>query len=61
MPIFRMFTEKKIPPQTGLHTPEPGGEAMLSTEVRTLEKPCILSMNSGFGGMNAVILMEAQE
>lgn len=58
---LRMFTEKKIPPQTGLHTPEPGGEAMLSTEVRTLEKPCILSMNSGFGGMNAVILMEAQE
>ena len=55
---LRMLEEKRIPPQTSLETPEPGGESMLSKETRPLENPCILSMNSGFGGMNSVLLLE---
>lgn len=57
----KMFEEQVIPPQTSLETPEDGGESMLSKEIRPLKKQCILSMNSGFGGMNTVLLLEGGE
>ena len=48
-----------IPPQTSLVTPEPEAARYVSTEIRKLEKPRVLCMNSGFGGLNAVIILEA--
>lgn len=57
----KMFEERVIPPQTSLETPEDGGETMLSKVIRPLKKQCILSMNSGFGGMNTVLLLEGGE
>ena len=47
-----------IPPQTSLETPGEGAEEMLSKEVRRLSVPRILTMNSGFGGLNAVLILE---
>lgn len=46
-------------PQTNLRTPAPGAERLVSDNIRPLEKPRILSMNAGFGGCNAVLLLEA--
>lgn len=55
---LKMFETKKIPPQTSLRTPMAGAEKFVSAEMRTLTGDCILSLNSGFGGLNAVILLE---
>ena len=54
-----MLRTGRIPPQTSLCEPEPEAGAMLSIRERALEKKVILSMNSGFGGLNAVLLLEA--
>jgi 3-oxoacyl-(acyl-carrier-protein) synthase len=55
----RMLETGLIPPQTSLVTPEPEAARYVSTEIRKLEKPRVLCMNSGFGGLNAVIILEA--
>ena len=49
----------RIPPQTSLRDPEPEAGSMLSDRERRLERKVILTMNSGFGGLNAVLLLEA--
>ena len=53
-----MLKENIVPPQTSLITPEDGAEDMVSTQIRKLEKPRIISMNAGFGGLNAALLLE---
>ena len=55
----RMLETGLIPPQTSLLNPEPGAAKYVSAEIRRLERPRILCMNSGFGGLNAVIILEA--
>ncbi len=54
----KMLQTGLIPPQTSLETPGEGAEEMLSKEVRRLSVPRILTMNSGFGGLNAVLILE---
>ena len=54
-----LFRSGLIPPQTSLLNPEPEAARYVSTEIRKLERPRILCMNSGFGGLNAVIILEA--
>lgn len=51
---------KRLFPQTGLETPEPGAEQMVSKEEQAVPGNYVLSLNSGFGGLNAAVLMEAQ-
>ena len=46
--------KKQIPPTVGLEKPE---VANLSTESRLLRNQAILSCNSGFGGINAAVLL----
>lgn len=46
-------------PQTNLLEPEPAAAKMVSNKVQTVKIPRILSMNSGFGGLNAVLKIEA--
>lgn len=53
-----MLKDGIVPPQTSLTTPEEGAENMVSTQVRKLEKKRIISMNAGFGGLNAALLLE---
>ena len=55
----RILETGLIPPQTSLLTPEPEAARYVSQEIRRLERPHVLCMNSGFGGLNAVIILEA--
>ena len=56
---LNMLRTGRIPAQTSLREPEPEAGTMLSSRERILEKNVILSMNSGFGGLNAVLLLES--
>lgn len=56
---LNMLKTGRIPPQTSLREPEPEAGTMLSACERRLERKVILIMNSGFGGLNAVLLLEA--
>ena len=42
-------------PQTSLETPQKGAEKFVSASARVLEGDTILTLNAGFGGLNAVI------
>jgi 3-oxoacyl-(acyl-carrier-protein) synthase len=55
----RAIQEMLLPPQTGLREPMPGTERMVSGQTQSrLIAPKILSLNAGFGGINAVLLIE---
>jgi 3-oxoacyl-(acyl-carrier-protein) synthase len=54
----RAIREMLLPPQTGLREPMPGAERMVSGRAQNLISPKILSLNAGFGGINAVLLIE---
>ena len=49
-----------LPPQAGLRNPAPGAEPFVSSQAQKLHKPCLLSLNVGFGGLNSALLLEAQ-
>ncbi len=51
---------KTLFPQTGLITPEPGAERMVSRKEQNISGNFALSLNSGFGGLNAAVLLEAR-
>ncbi len=53
--IFRSGT---VFPQTNLVTPDPAAVRYVSPEPRKLRKNRILSLNAGFGGINAAVLLE---
>lgn len=55
---LKIFESGWIPPQTGLKIPMDGAENFVSREPRKLNGKYILSLNSGFGGLNAVLLLE---
>ena len=54
-----VLNRRELFPQIGLLEPETNAGKMVSSRKRTLEKGNLLSLNSGFGGINAVIRMEA--
>jgi len=56
---LEVLHRKELFPQIGLVTPEPGAENMVSASVRPISGNRILSLNSGFGGLNVAILLEA--
>ena len=45
-------------PQTNLLEPENAAKGMVSAEPQTVPIPRILSLNAGFGGLNAVVMIE---
>jgi 3-oxoacyl-[acyl-carrier-protein] synthase II len=47
----------QVPPTVGCRQPEPTGDAWVCRELRPLALPRILNTNSGFGGINAAILL----
>ncbi len=55
---LEVLKRNEIFPQTNLLNPAPGAERLVSDEIRSLEKPRILSLNAGFGGCNAVLMLE---
>ncbi len=56
---LEVLKRRAVFPQTNLQVPASGAEFLVSEEVRPLEKPRILSLNAGFGGCNAVLMLEA--
>ena len=54
----RAIQNMLLPPQSGLREPMPGAEHMVSAQMQKMATPKILSLNAGFGGINAVLLIE---
>ena len=50
-----------IPPTVGLLTPEARGRGCVSAEVRTISGEYLLSTNSGFGGINASVILHGSD
>ena len=46
-----------IPPTAGFADPEEGAEGLVSHEARMIDCNYVLSTNSGFGGVNAAIIL----
>ncbi|OVE77123.1 hypothetical protein BVX99_03575, partial [bacterium F16] len=55
---IKALEEQLIPPTTGLTTADPAGASMLSTAPQPFESRYILTSNSGFGGINGVLILE---
>ena len=47
-----------IPPTVGLRTPEPGGQGRVSAQVQPFSGDYLLTTNSGFGGINAALILQ---
>jgi len=54
---MKSLAEKHIPPTVGLLEPEDGSVSMSGKESQAIQYPTILSCNSGFGGINAAVLL----
>lgn len=53
----RMLAEETMPPTVGFQDPEEGAEERVSARAQGIEGDYLLSTNSGFGGVNAVLVM----
>ena len=51
----------QLPPTVGLLEPEAAGEGMVSPAVQGLTGRYLLSTNSGFGGVNAALILRREE
>jgi 3-oxoacyl-[acyl-carrier-protein] synthase II len=51
----------QVPPTVGCRQPEPLGDAWVCRELRRLAVPRILNTNSGFGGINAAVLLSRED
>jgi 3-oxoacyl-[acyl-carrier-protein] synthase II len=49
---------QSIPPTVGLQTPEPSTQGKVSSDVQSFLGNYLLSTNSGFGGINASIILQ---
>ncbi len=58
---LRMLTTRTVPPTVGLSTPEPRAEGRFAAVAQPLGEGCLLSTNSGFGGVNAALLLGREE
>ena len=51
----------QLPPTVGMLEPEEAGEGFLSRSVQPIEGRYLLSTNSGFGGVNAALILRREE
>ena len=51
----------RLPPTVGMLEPEEAGEGFLSRSVQPIEGRYLLSTNSGFGGVNAALILRREE
>ncbi len=47
-----------LPPTVGLRTPEPAGLGRVSSQVQQISGDYLLTTNSGFGGINACLVLQ---
>ena len=57
----RVLEEQIIPPTIGFENPERGAEGIVSAFPRPIEGDHLLVTNSGFGGINAAVVLERGE
>ena len=55
---LKMMETGIILPTTGVQNPDKKAGRMVSPEARTLPAPRMMTMNSGFGGINAALILE---
>jgi 3-oxoacyl-[acyl-carrier-protein] synthase II len=55
----KALVERLVPPTAGLATPEPRAEGRVSPRAQAFSGRNILTSNSGFGGVNAALLLSA--
>ncbi|MDR2018075.1 MAG: beta-ketoacyl-[acyl-carrier-protein] synthase family protein [Syntrophobacterales bacterium] len=54
----RVIAEQTIPPTIGCRNPEPGAEEIVSLSSRPMQGKYMLVTNSGFGGINAAVILK---
>jgi 3-oxoacyl-[acyl-carrier-protein] synthase II len=54
----RALEEQTIPPTVGFENPEEGAEGLISSKPALFKGDYIMTSNSGFGGINAVVILE---
>ncbi len=57
----KSLSARIVPPTVGFLNPEDGAEGRVSRDVREISGDFLLSTNSGFGGINAVIILEKED
>lgn len=50
-----------LPPTVGLQTPEPGGAGRVSARAQPFSGDYLLATNSGFGGINAALILQRSD
>jgi 3-oxoacyl-[acyl-carrier-protein] synthase II len=58
---IRTLLEQTIPPTVGFVNPEQGAEGLVSSNSVSMAGSYLLTSNSGFGGINAAIILERGE
>ena len=53
-----MLSSQLLPPTTGLNQPEPVAETLVSAEAQSMQGEYVLTTNSGFGGINAAVILK---
>jgi 3-oxoacyl-[acyl-carrier-protein] synthase II len=54
---FKALSSRIIPPTVGFTNPENGAEGQVSPEPQTVSGDYLLTTNSGFGGVNAALVL----
>jgi 3-oxoacyl-[acyl-carrier-protein] synthase II len=54
---FKALTAGTVPPTAGFRTPEAGAEDIVSSQAVSFAGDVLLTTNSGFGGVNAALLL----
>lgn len=55
---IKSLSEKKTPPTVGLNNVDSEAEAWVNNKAQHIDKNISLSVNSGFGGINAAVLLQ---
>jgi 3-oxoacyl-[acyl-carrier-protein] synthase II len=55
---LKSLNEQIVPPTVGFSNPESGAENKVSNQPLTFSGECLLTTNSGFGGINAALVLE---
>lgn len=55
---LRSLEHQCLPPTVGLRTPEPAGSGRISPHVQQISGDYLLTTNSGFGGINACLILQ---
>ncbi|MCJ7833204.1 MAG: beta-ketoacyl-[acyl-carrier-protein] synthase family protein, partial [Deltaproteobacteria bacterium] len=54
----RILTDQTLPPTAGFVHPERGAEGLVSADSVPIKGDYLLATNSGFGGINAAVILK---